>query len=1072
MLRSTRRLSFLALLVACSSLPHLRAQEVKGGPTELKELKFRSIGPSAGGRTCRSCGVPGNPFIYYTASASGGVWKSVDAGFTWKPVFDEQNVATAGSIAVAASDPNIVYVGTGEANIRGNVQTGNGIYKSVDAGKTWKQVWKQEGQIGTMLVHPANPDIAYAAVLGKAFAPNPERGVYRTTDGGKTWQQVLKKDADTGASDVCFDPSNPKILFAGMWQARRKPWEFTSGGPGSGLYMSRDGGDTWKQLGGSGIAKDDLKGLPEGIYGKVCVAVAPSDGRRVYAMIENEKGGLYRSDDGGDSWKLINGKHYLRQRAWYFSTVTVDPSNPDVVWCPSVPLLRSIDGGKTFKVVKGTHHGDHHDIWIDPKDAKRIIDSNDGGVDISVNSGETWFAPHLPLSQFYHINVDNRVPYHIMGTMQDIGTGSGPSNSLSTEGIPLCDWHQVGGGETGFAVPDPADPDIIYAGEYGGYISRYDRRTRQARNVSIYPTNPSGHGGEDLRYRFQWTAPIVVSRHDSKTIYHAANVIFQTTDTGKTWKAISPDLTRNDKTKQKWSGGPISGDNTGVEIYDTVFALAESPRVKGVLWAGSDDGLIHVSRNDGKEWTDVTKNIPGLPEWGTIACIEPSHFDDASAYVVVDAHRLDNPRPYLFKTSDFGKTWKSLTGNLPQEVYLHVVREDPKKQGLLYVGSERGVAFSRDDGGTWEQFKLNLPTVAVHDLVVKDNDLVLGTHGRSIWIFDDLTPLRDWAPKIANEDAYLFAVQPAIRWRYSSPIFSTSDKGAGDNPPRGAIIDYFLKKKPKDPDKEPITLEVLDSKGALIHKYTSAEEEEEEDEFSMGEEEEEEKEAKRLPTKVGVNRFTWSLRYKGAEKIKKAKADSGNPELGPLVLPGTYTLKLTVDGKTMTTTVKVDPDPRVKLPAAEMEEQLKMILAVRDGITRLTGLVEQVRSVRKQLNERNGLLKDNAKAADLVKASKALIEKLDTLEAKLHNPKAEVAYDILAQKGGAQLYSKLISLYEWLHDSDGPVTQGMREVYSEEAENLKKGQADWKTLRIEDLAKLNELAKKLDVPGVIVPGDK
>jgi photosystem II stability/assembly factor-like uncharacterized protein len=573
----------------------------------FKELKYRSIGPAAGGRVCRVAGVAGNPLVYFAATASGGVWRSLDGGLSWKCVTDRLPTSTAGSIAVAPSDPNVLYMGSGEANIRNNVVPGNGIYKSTDGGSNWTYVWKQDGQIGTMVVHPRNPDIAFAAVLGKAFGPSGERGVYRTTDGGKTWAGVLKKDQDTGASDVALDPANPNIVFAGLWQTRRRPWELTSGGPGSGLYVSRNSGDTWKPLA--------EHGLPKGPWGKIGVAVAPSDGRKVYALIEAEQGGLFRSDDGGETWKLASGDRGLRQRAWYYSTLTIDPRNPDVVWCPSVPMLRSIDGGRTFKPVRGFHHGDHHDLWIDPANPRRMIGGNDGGVDISLNGGETWYAPPLPISQFYRIGVDTRNPYHIAGTMQDLGSIAGPSNSLSAGGIALGDWYNVGGGETGYAVSDPTDPDVVYAGEYAGVITRYDHRTRQARTVSGYVENPSGHSAADMKYRFRWPAPIAGSPHDPKVIYHAANVLFRTADAGQTWTPISPDLTRDDKRRQRWSGGPITGDNTTAEYYCTISAVAESPKEKGLIWVGSDDGRIHLTRDGGKAWSDVTENMTGLPEW-------------------------------------------------------------------------------------------------------------------------------------------------------------------------------------------------------------------------------------------------------------------------------------------------------------------------------------------------------------------------------------------------------------------------------------------------------------------------
>lgn len=1081
-------LSLLVLLSPIVTVIHADDEDKpKGGPPEFKYLKYRLIGPAAGGRVSRACGVPGDPLTYYAATSAGGVWKSSDGGVHWKPIFDDMPIASIGSIAVAPSDPNVIYVGSGEANIRGNVQPGNGIYKSTDAGKTWQHVWKQEGQIGTMIVHATNPAIAYAAVLGHAFGPNPERGVYRTTDGGKTWHRVLYKDENTGASDVCFDPENPRILFAGLWQARRRPWELTSGGPGSGLYVSRDGGDSWTQLIPSpkpekgDPTEEAPKGkkyageLPEGIWGKICLAVAPSDPRRVYAMIEAEKGGLFRSDDGGDTWKLGNGHHALRQRAWYFSTLTVDPRNPDVVWFPQVPLLKTVDGGRSFSRVKGPHHGDHHDIWIDPKDPRRIIDSNDGGVDVSTNGGETWYAPPLPIAQFYHISIDNRIPYHIAGTMQDLGTASGPSNSLSSSGIPLSDWHSVGGGETGFTAPDPSNPDIVYAGEYGGYISRYDHRTRQAKSIGVYPFNPSGHGAEDLKYRFQWTAPILVSPHDPKTVYHAGNVLFKTTDAGLRWTPVSPDLTRNDKTKQKWSGGPITGDNTTVEYYGTIFAMAESPKSKGLLWAGSDDGLVHVSRDGGQHWDNVTPKL--LPEWGTVVCIEASPFEDGTAYVVVDAHKLDDMKPYLFVTEDFGKTWKKLSDKLPQEVYLHVVREDPRHKGLLFAGTQHGLVFSSDAGGSWRELKLNLPSVAVTDLHIKENDLVAGTMGRSIWILDDITPLRELSSSVAGESAHLFSLQPAYRYRYHGSFEEGPRRGSGENPPKGAIINYTLKHKPNGD----ITLEIVDGKGSLVDKFSSKPEPEEP--ADPGEYSDEAPKRLVLTTHVGVNRVVWNLMYPGATPIKKAKADQGEPKVGPMVLPGAYTARLTVEGKTYSSPLEVKFDPRMQRdgngPAARdeiaradmegIEAQIKLALQVRDDITRISNAVERLRTVRKQLAERNELLKDNPSASELAKASKDLVAKLDALEEKLHNPKAQVSYDILAMKGGAKLYSQLVWLYNLLLDSDGSPTQGVKEVYAEQAGELRKLESDLNTLFDTDVAHLNSQAKQIDVPGVIVP---
>jgi photosystem II stability/assembly factor-like uncharacterized protein len=1051
------RSNFFAALAAACLVVSASAQDAPksdkaDAPKEFKALKYRNIGPAAGGRVSRATGVPGNPLLYYAATASGGVWMSSDGGTTWKSVWDDQPISSIGSIAVAPSDGNVIYVGSGEANIRGNVAAGNGIYKSIDGGKTWTHVWKQEGQIGTMVVHPKNADIAFAAVLGHAFGPNPERGVYRTRDGGKSWQQVLKKDSDTGASDVAIDPSNPNVLFAGFWQTRRFPWDMHSGGPGSGLYVSRDGGDTWKQLTGSG--------LPEGIWGKVGVAIAPSDGRRVYALIEAEKGGLFRSNDGGDTWELATANRALRQRAWYYSTLTVHPANPNEVWFPQVPMLRTIDGGKTLEYMKGFSHGDHHDVWFDPTDPKRMIVANDGGVDISRNGGLNWSAPSLPISQFYHVSVDNRHPYHIAGAMQDLGTAQAPSDTL-TRGIHLTDWHDVGGGEAGHVYSDPGDPNIVYAGEYLGIITRYDHRTRESRNVSPWPENPSGKGGEDMKYRFQWTAPITGSPSDPKVVYHGAQVIFRTVDGGQSWTAISPDLTRNDRSKQKWTGGPITGDNTGVETYGTVFAIAESPTQKGLIWAGSDDGLVHVTTDEGKNWKNVTAGMAGFPEWGTVSIIEPSPFDANTAYVVVDAHRLDDMRPYLYKTSDLGKSWTRLDAGLAQDVYLHVVREDPEKRGQLFLGTERGVMFSADEGHTWRSLQLNLPTVAVHDLRIKDDDLVVATHGRSLWILDDLQPIREYNSRVAAAAVHLFPIKDTTRWRYGSSNWGT--RGSFPNPPHGASIYYAL----KDEEKGELRIDILDARDRVVRTLSSTPAE------PMGSDDNESAEDYKdeaLPRGAGVQRAVWDLRYEGARKIKGGRIDTGDPRDGPRVPPGTYTVKLTAGGKTVAAPLKVQPDPRGEVPQADLDAQAAFAVRVRDDISKLTDLVTQLRSVQEQLKARNAALeprKSEPGVADLIKESDAAIKKAFAIEDKLHNPTAEVVYDILAMRGGARLYSRLSPLQMWALEASGAPTSGMMQVLVEQEKELAALEGETKQFLSADVTRINQRAAQLNLPFVI-----
>ena len=1053
------RLFPLICLLASASFTTLTAQDEprpawRDSPKEFKALKYRNIGPAAGGRVSRVAGIPGDPSTYFAATASGGVWTSTDAGATWKSVFDTQPASSIGSIAIAPSDRNIIYVGSGEANIRGNVAAGNGIYKSTDGGKNWTQVWVQAGQIGTMAVHPTNPDIAFAAVLGHAFGPNSERGVYRTRDGGKSWQQVLKKDENTGASDVAINPRTPSIVFAGFWQARRFPWDLQSGGIGSGLYVSRDGGDTWKQLTGHG--------LPEGIWGKVGVAVAPSDARRVYVLIEADKGGLFRSDDGGESWELVNPTHALRQRAWYYMTLTVNPQNENDLWFPQVPLLHSIDGGKTIEYVRGVPHGDNHDVWIDPQNPRRMILANDGGVHITTNAAETWYSPLLPIAQFYHVSADTRRPYWVAGAMQDLGTAQGPSDSLAGH-IALSDWHEVGGGEAGHVVSDGADPNIVFAGEYLGIITRYDYRTRQSRNVSAWPENPSGHGGEDMKYRFQWTAPIAGSPHDPHAIYHGAQVVFKTTDGGQHWDVISPDLTRQDKSKQTWTGGPITGDNTGVETYETVFAIAESPKQKDLIWAGTDDGLVHVTTDGGKKWTNVTKAMPGFPEWGTVSIIEPSPFDASTAYVVVDAHRLDDMRPYLYKTSDLGRSWTRLDGALPKDIYLHSVREDPKKRGQLYLGTERGVMFSADDGKTWRSLQLDLPTVAVHDLIVKDDNLVLATHGRSMWILDDLQPVREFSEKAAAESAYLFPVADAARWRYGSNDYGPRT-GRFDNPPHGAPIYYFLKDKPAGEVK----IEVLDSQNKVLRTLSSIPREL--DNSSDHQNPEDFKKAA-LQIDPGVPRAVWDLRYEGARKIKNGKIDTGDPAQGPRVAPGTFTIRLVAGGKTLTSPIRVAPDPRGDLPQADLEAQTTFALRVRDDVSKLTGLVNDIRSVRDQLKARVAALeprKSEQAVAELLKSADHALSKAQTLEDKLHNPTAEVVYDILAMKGGTRLYSRLAPLQMWAVEAEGAPTAGMQQVLQGQEQELAALVSETQAFVTADVAAINQRAAQLGVPFVVV----
>lgn len=1025
----------------------LSAGGARGGEFDL--LKFRSIGPAIGGRVARVAGVPGDPLTFYAATSQSGVWKSVDGGHEWKPVFDDQPLLSTGAIAVAPSDPNVIYVGSGEANIRGNVQPGNGIYKSTDAGRSWKHVLDQEGQIGKIAVHPTNPEVAFAALLGHAFGPNPERGVFRTVDGGRTWTNVLLVDADTGASDVEFDPSNPRILFAGLWQARRYPWGMTSGGPGSGLYRSADGGETWTRLSGHG--------LPDGIWGKVGVAVAPTDGARIYALIEAENGGLFRSDDGGSNWRLANGHNALSQRAWYYSTLTVDPTNPDIVWFPQVSLLRTIDGGKTIHAVGGIHHGDVHDLWIDPRAPRRMIIGNDGGVDLSLDGGRKWFAPRLPWSQFYNVDADDRVPYHVGGTVQDEGTAMGPSDSRRAEGIVLGDWKTAGGGEAGDFVFDRAAPGVVYAGEYGGIMTRWDEASGNERNTSYYPTNPSGHGAADLRVRFQWTAPLLASRREPGVIYHGSNVLLRSADGGETWKQVSPDLTRNDKEKQQWSGGPITGDNTGVEIYDTIFSLAESPHAEGELWAGTDDGLVHVTRDGGASWTNITP--AAMPEWATVESIALSGATAGTAWIAVDAHRLDDLRPYVFRTRDGGLTWDLAIQGLPPTGYVLAIREDPVVPGLLYAGTRFGVFLSRDGGDRWEAFKLNLPPVVVTDIEVKNGDLVVATSGRSLWILDDLSAVRAWSSEAAAQPLHLFPTRPAERLQLQN---GWSAEATGENPPRGAIVHYSLATKAEGE----VILEVFDGEGRRVRRLSSIPEPQI---YPQDDPDEPMKEPEAaLQTAAGLHRAVWDLRWEGARRLENAKVDLGDPTVGPLAIPGTYRLRLTAGGRTEETVLNVLADPRSRVSTADLAAQLDFALELRADVDRLVADVGELREIQAQTRELARRLAGDGRAAGLIAVAKRAGETAAALEARFHNPRAEIVYDILAQRGGTQLHSNLTFLYISALWGEGAPTQGMKEVAAELEALLLGLERQLLELKSGDLAELERQARELNLPRVLL----
>jgi photosystem II stability/assembly factor-like uncharacterized protein len=999
MISKTVSSALLAIAFVCSS------PAVGSSASAYSGLQWRQIGPFRGGRAVAVAGVPGSPNLFYFGAAAGGVWKTLDAGATWKPIFDAQKISSIGAIAVARSNPNIIYVGTGEANMRGNVTWGGGVFKSIDAGKTWIDVGLTDTrQIGSIIVDPKDPNIVMVAAVGHAFGPNTQRGVFRSSDGGKSWNRVLYKNELTGAIDLAADPKDPNIVYAALWQVRRQPWNFSSGGPGSGLYRSTDGGLTWSQLTGHG--------LPEGILGRIDIAISGVDSKRIFAMIEAKEGGLYRSDDGGTQWRRVSEDGRIRQRAWYFSKIYADPNAIDIVYALNTGMLRSTDGGKTFNLVSATH-GDHHALWIDPDNSNSLINANDGGASISLDGGGTWSTQdNQPTGQFYHVATDNRFPYHVYGAQQD--NSNLAVASFSDEGvIGPRDWYQAGGGESGFVVPDPRDPDIIYSDAENQY-ARFDVHAQQAQNISPDPIDNSGHPAAELEHRFNWTSPLMISQHDPDALYAASEVLWKSTDRGMSWKIISPDLTRNDKTKQTASGGPLTKDITSVEYYDTIFALAESPLQKGALWLGTDDGLVQMSDDDGGHWHNVTPK--DMPAWSTVSMTEPSHFDSGVVYIAVDRHRLDDIAPYAWKTSDGGKTWIAIAAGLPAGAVVHVVREDPVRRGLLYAGTELGVFMSFDDGSHWSPLQPGLPVSPIHDLTVRGADLIAATHGRGFWILDDVTPLRQARP--GTGEVVLYTPQTALRLHYPDQVNSRRPVGA--NPPAGAIIDYVL---PVDATTE-LTLDIVNAKGELIRHLSSTKTNKE---IQPPEWPDQIVASDLIPAKAGMNRLIWDLRYDDPVQIPGAFYEGEAPR-GPLVPPGQYQLRLKLDGQSGTAVLVVIADPRVPNSAAAIASKTALALATYRDIDTLHRAVNDIRAKRKTLKtDRAGAALD----AKLARIEEAL------MQVNMNGSEANLAFP-------GMLNEQLAGFAGTLEDADTPPTTQQQALYAALHRKLEAQLALWK----------------------------
>ena len=1028
----------------------------------LKLFQYRAIGPFRGGRVTAVAGVPSQPNVYYFGATGGGVWKTTDGGVNWEPISDLYfKTGSVGAIAVSDSDPNVIYVGMGESPVRGNVSHGDGVYKSIDAGKTWKHVGLADSrQIGRVRIHPKNPDLVYVAAMGHLWAPNEERGVFRTRDGGKTWQRVLFRDNKTAAFDLHFDPSNPNTIYAAFWQVQRTPWSLISGGEGSSIYKSTDGGDTWTDISRN-------TGLPKGVLGKIGITVSPINTNRVWAMIEAKEGGLYRSDDGGETWQRVSDNAAIRQRPWYYTRVYADTQQADTVYVLNVGFHKSVDGGRNFTTV-GTPHSDNHDLWIAPNDNQRMIESNDGGANVTTDGGRNWTEQDQATAQFYRVAVDQDFPYHIYGAQQDNSTVKIPSRTADF-GINETHWYDVGGGESGWIAPHPKNSDIIFAGSYGGFLTRYDHRTKQLRNVNVYPDNPMGAGAEAMKYRFQWNYPILFSPHERNGIYPlyaAGNILFRSFDEGHSWEAMSPDLTRNDKSKQGSSGGPITQDNTSIEYYDTIFTVSESPITAGVIWAGSDDGLVHVTRNDGKTWENVTPK--GMPEWIQINSIEASPHDAGTAYVAATAYKSDDYRPYLYKTTNYGKSWEKIVRGIPNDAFTRVIREDPNRKGFLFAGTEIGMYYSTNDGDSWQSLQLNMPIVPITDLAVhkREGDLVVATQGRSFYVLDNLPILYNLA-SAQRADSFLFKPEDSYRTPGGGGFQVPASAPIGSNPPNGAVVHYWLKAKPA---KE-ITLEFLDSTGKLIRKFTGKPQPEgapaqqpPQGGFGGGGGGGEPP----VPMEIGLNRFVWNYRIPNATTIP-GMIFWGGSTAGPRVAPGNYQVRLSVDGKTIATeNFTVKADPRLSITPQQFAEQYDFLLKIRDKLTATHDTILEIRDIRKQLEDLSGRLKPEQK--DVKDKAAEIIKNITAIEEELYQTKIKSSQDALNYP--IKLNNKLAALASTVDSADYPPTKQSYDVHNDLTGKIDAQLARFSQIKSNDIAAFNRMFAEKNLPVITTKGAK
>jgi photosystem II stability/assembly factor-like uncharacterized protein len=937
----------------------------------IKSLQYRHIGPFRGGRSAAVTGVEGNPRLFYMGSTGGGVWKSTDAGNSWKNISDGYFGGSIGAVAVSQSDPNVIYVGGGEKTVRGNVSHGYGVFKSVDAGKSWMKMGLEDTrQIPRIRIHPTNSDIVYVAALGHLFGANKERGVFKSIDGGKTWKNTLFVNDTVGAVDLILDSNNPRIMFASTWNVKRTPYSLESGGAGSALWKSMDGGETWTNL-------STNEGLPKGTWGIVGVTISPKNSERIWAIIENEDGGLYRSDDGGKTWKKVNSDRNLRQRAWYYSRIYADPQNEDRIYALNVDFWRSNDGGKTFESIE-TPHGDHHDLWINPSDNQNMIIGDDGGAQVTLDGGKSWTTYfNQPTSQFYRVTTDNHFPYRIYVAQQDNSTLRILHRTNSYGGIEERDWEETAGGESGHIAPDPKNNDIVYGGSYGGFLTRYNHKTNEVRAVNVYPNDPMGAGAKASKYRFQWNFPIMFSPNDPNTLYAAGNVLFKTTNEGQNWEAISPDLTRNDTTKMESSGGLITKDNTSVEYYGTIFAMTESYHEKNVIWAGSDDGLLHVTKDGGKTWENVTPPSTICPKWVMFNSIDIHPFEKGGVYVAATLYKSDDFKPYLFKTTDYGKTWTKIVNGIDQQHFTRVIRADNKSKGLLYAGTESGMYISFDDGNYWQPFQLNLPIVPITDLTIKDSDLIVATQGRSIWILDDLSPIHQYSTEISNKSFSLLT--PRQTWRMSG---GKGGNGTGENPENGVWVHYYLKDTAKISDK--VRLDILSMDDKLIRSFSTGYKDTElKKNTQLG----------KLSIKKGLNRFAWDMRYANAQGFDGMILWSRGTR-GPLAIPNKYKAKLVMGSDSSIVEFDIIKDPRNSSSQEDLVAQFDFLWEVRNKLHETHEAIIDIREIKKQVSSWKEKF-DKTQHKALIESADQLTKKLSKIEQELYQVKNQSPQDPL-----------------------------------------------------------------------------